>query len=274
MRLIQFGLSIERARILTCPGDFNVLHHAFLLTVLGDKIAVKSGFASGYSGGGPRALSFTLALLYAHEVEIEECEVSPGLMERLELSGLTVGDLRKVEEARPVHPSRWTSYVLEAHWPKRKTSNCRGIPGIDRLWSDFPDVIPFSIIDDRLADLALKFNAGPDTQLLTGYRRLESIVRARTGLREHGAKLFSQAFAGKNPRLAWEGVTESEQIGRLALFTGAYMAFRNPRAHSERREYSVPLNEFLLLNQLFCLERDAKSIFEVLEPEETSREDV
>lgn len=265
MRLIQYGQPIEHARILTCSGDSHVLKHSFLLTVLGDKVVIKSGFTSGYSGGGPHAFSFILALLYSHEVEIDECEISSGLLERIELSALTVRDLLKIESAKSIHPSRWTDYVFEKHWPNRVGPNRLGIDGIGRLWNSFPDVLPFSVLDDRLADLAMKFHAGPDAQLLTGYRRLETIVRERTGLNEHGAKLFSQAFAGKDPKLIWVGLHESEQIGRLSLFTGAYMAYRNPRAHSERREYNIPLNEFLLLNQLFCLERESKLKSEIHE---------
>ena len=48
MRLLQYGDRISRARILSC-SDNNCL----LLTVnVGDVIAVKSGFGSGYRGVG------------------------------------------------------------------------------------------------------------------------------------------------------------------------------------------------------------------------------
>ena len=47
-------------------------------------------------------------------------------------------------------------------------------------------VVPFAIVDGRLVDLALSFWEEPDHRLVTGYRRLEDIVRERTGLQEHG----------------------------------------------------------------------------------------
>lgn len=61
MRLLQYGDRITRARILSCSKN-----HCFLLTVnVGDLVAVKSGFASGYGGGGPHAFSYVLRLLDA-----------------------------------------------------------------------------------------------------------------------------------------------------------------------------------------------------------------
>lgn len=98
----------------------------------------------------------------------------------------------------------------------------------------------------------------PDACLIDGYRRLEDVVRQRTGLQEHGAKLFSETFLGDAPRLSWSGLSAAEQSGRGALFTSAYRAYRNPRAHRELRSDSIDqTREFLLLNHLFSLERSA-----------------
>jgi hypothetical protein len=50
----------------------------------------------------------------------------------------------------------------------------------------------------------------------------------------------------------------SEQIGRTNLFTGAYMAFRNRRAHQEPDPNNTDaLQEFLLINHLYNLEQQA-----------------
>jgi hypothetical protein len=77
-------------------------------------------------------------------------------------------------------------------------------------------------------------------------------------VRNHGAKLFSAAFLGDDPLLKWQVDDEAEQKGRANLFTGAFMAFRNPRAHRIQSDNShEQLSEFLLLNQLFRLEADA-----------------
>jgi hypothetical protein len=126
------------------------------------------------------------------------------------------------------------------------------------LWRNFPSVIPFAIIDSRITDLALRFYENPDKNLLTGYRRLEDIVRNRTGIDEHGVKLFSEAFHGDKAKLGWKGLGDNERIGRANLFTGAYMAYRNPRAHHELEHHAEnQLMEFLLLNQLFVLEKNS-----------------
>ena len=44
-----------------------------------------------------------------------------------------------------------------------------------------------------------------------------------------------------------------------AYFTGSYMAFRNARAHREKDENLVhQYREFLLINELYLLESEAK----------------
>jgi hypothetical protein len=52
LRLLQYGDRVTQARILSSSRD-----HSLLLTVNGDLVAVKSGFASGYLGEGPRTFS-------------------------------------------------------------------------------------------------------------------------------------------------------------------------------------------------------------------------
>jgi hypothetical protein len=245
MRLLQFGDRIERARILSCS---NV--HCLLLTVnSGDLIAVRSGFASGYGGEGPGTLSLVLRLMEAHGTEIEEYEVDQELIDRVDKASLTTEDLESLEGARPVRASRWCGYVSEEHWDN---------PG--SLWKCFPPVVPYAVIDSRITDLAMKLTEQPDESLSTGYRRLEDLVRKRTGLNEHGVKLFSQAFQGDRAKLIWKDIDASESNGRASLFTAAYMAFRNPRAHREPSECAKDcVTEFLLLNHLYVLERQAST---------------
>jgi hypothetical protein len=121
-------------------------------------------------------------------------------------------------------------------------------------------VIPFAIIDSRLLDLARSFWDDPDDKLLKGYRRLEDIIRERTGLTEHGFRLLSKAFVGDTARLQWTGMNSGEKAGRGNLFSGAYGAHRNPRAHPElKSEHAEQLREFLLLNHLYHLEKEAEA---------------
>jgi hypothetical protein len=247
VRLLQFGDQITRARILSSAN-----RHCLLLTVnAGDIVAIKSGFSSGYGGEGPRRFSYVLELMNMHNIEIDECKVDESVVERLDRSALTRSDLKGIEHCKPIHPSRWYDYVQGRH-------EDRGRAG--KLWDEFPRVMPFAIIDPRITDLAMCFWTAPDNKLLTGYRRLEDIVRARTRLREHGAKLFGKAFGGEEPILAWKGTNEGEKSGRVNIFTGAYMAHRNPRAHQElRSQADNQLAEFLLLNHLYRLESEARS---------------
>jgi hypothetical protein len=109
-----------------------------------------------------------------------------------------------------------------------------------------------------MADLALSFWNGPDDILMLGYRRLEDIVRTRTGIAQHGTKLFSRAFSPTDGLLTWGEADEGERAGRLSLFVGTYAAYRNPQAHRETSGSTRQLlAEFLLLNNLYCLEKEA-----------------
>jgi hypothetical protein len=249
-RLLQYGDQIVRARILTSPRTDRLRDHCLLLTVnVGNLIAIKSGFASGYLGEGSHGFSFILQLLRRHCAEIREYEVAEDVIERLDMSSLTSADIEQIDAARTVRPVRWHDYIFEQDWEREESG---------RLWQNFPPVIPWAIIDGRITDLALKFFEHPDESLLTGYRRLEDIVRKRTGIDEHGVKLFSEAFQGETAKLGWEGLGKSERAGRANLFTGAYMAYRNPRAHRELKPHiNGQLAEFLLLNHLFVLEKES-----------------
>lgn len=249
MRLLQFRDQITRVRILTCSTE-HTNDHCLLLTVNGDLVAVKSGFGSGYRGEGPHGFSYVLQLLKAHGAEIEEYEVDEDVIARLDSSSLTESDIKKLDASRQVRPRRWFDYVFEEDWERIRNGT---------IWHEFLPVVPFGLIDSRIVDLAISFWEDPDNRLLTGYRRLEDIVRGRTGIDEHGAKLFQQAFIEDAAKLGWKGLDRGEQKGRGQLFTAAYMAHRNPRAHRERNEYSGDqLSEFLLLNHLYLLEKESR----------------
>ena len=220
MRLLQFGDSIPRTRILSYSN-----RHCLLLTNdIGDRIAIKAGFSSGYIGEGPRRFSYALHFLCAHGTDIDECQVDEAVIMRIDDLALTISDLETLNSLKPIRPSRWHDYLPEERYET---------PFDKRLWDEFPRILPFAIIDSRIMDLALSFRQDPDDKLLRGYRRLEDAVRERTGLDEHGAKLFSKAFTGLASPLYWKHLDEPEKIGRVSLFTGTYMAHRNRRAHRE-----------------------------------------
>lgn len=246
MRLIHTCEDIEDAQILSHGNE-----HALILTINGgDPVVIKSGFSSGYGGEGPDGLSYVLQLLEFHGATIEEYAVTAEFLERLDSGVLTVANLRSLDSARPIRPRRWRAYINDQH---------RKMVDDGTLWTQFPLQVPLAIIDARIVDLAKSFWDDADKILLKAYRRLEDIVRTRTRSRESSAKLFSHAFSGDTPKLVWKGIDASEQVGRANLFTGVYMAYRNPRAHREADGGAAEqLSEFLLLNHLFCLERQAE----------------
>src|SRR5579863_6647105 len=198
LRLIQFGTRITHVRILSADRD-----HCLLLTLeCGDPVAVKSGFASGYGGEGPRCFSYVLQILDSHGAEIIEHDVERSLLDKIDYSALTRSDLERVENMSPVRPTRWHDYVFHDDFKKAREGT---------LWrEEFPAVMPFALIDGRIMDLALDFWNGPDNNLLVGYRRLEDIVRQRTAIEQHGTKLFSQAFHPGEGALTWEHVDDGE----------------------------------------------------------------
>lgn len=179
--LVQYQERIEQALLLTFASQ-----HALLLTLEQEEtVAVKSGFASGYSGEGPRTLAEVLTLLDSLNIAIEEHEVSQATFERLEASAMTIKDIESIKSSRPVRPQRWHDYIYDAMGGKRRSP-----------WSTFRPVMPWAIIDARLTDLALRFFDAPDSSILNACRRLEDHLRQRIGSTEHGTRLFAEAFNG------------------------------------------------------------------------------
>ena len=244
--LLQMRVPIKTARILTAyRQSFRRSHCLLLATDVGDQIAIKSGFSAG--GTGSHCFSMTLQLLDSHGAEIDEVEVEEEFLDRLDNAALTRGDLQRLEDARPVRPSAWPEYVKRYHFDQSRDGS---------LWKSIPEVLPFAIVEPRLMDLARAFWSDPDATLSRGYRRLEDAVRDRSGINESGSKLFSRAFLNEGATLTWNVADESEKQGRAQLFTGTFMAFRNPRQHREKSTANA-LAEFLLLNQLYLLEAEA-----------------
>lgn len=266
VRLIHFGDVVEKAALVSCEN-----RHAFILALEYDRqIAIKSGFSSGYPGEGPRGLSKALLLLERHCNDIEEYEVSEGFIDRIDDSCLMSEDLDSLEAAQPVRPVRYYDYVFEQDSGDDESTfedfiaSHDSSPEViarsskqDRLLNKlFPKEIPFGILDDRIVDLAFKFRSDPDGAILTAYKRLEGIIRRKIGGSDKsGSTLISDAFLKESSPLCWQREHQTEQKGRAQLFVGAFMAFRNRRAH---REISLSpeeeLREFLLVNELYLLE--------------------
>ena len=254
-RLLLCQPSLASALLLT-SSDQTAVFHAFILTTdTGIQIAIKSGFNSGYVGEGPRGLSDSLKLLDLHRLDIDEVEVPQEVTQRLNASCLTAKDMTMIKNAKKIRPYRFWDYVE----PFNEYEQRQGNP-----WRDRPVDLPLPLIDDRLINEAIAFWDDPDGTLMKSFRKLETIVRGR--LQAHGnetedwvgAKLFGRAFNGDDAPLSWPNIPNAERIGRTSLFTGAFSAYRNRRAHHEGSTCAHKLaNEFLLINQLFLLEQEA-----------------
>lgn len=244
--LLNCGQLLTGASLVTCDAN-----HAFILTTeYKETIAVKAGFASGYSGEGPRGLATALKILHRHEVDIDEYLVQPAFMHRLSLSCLLQTDLDFIDGAHPVRPQRWYDYIYD--------QGEEFLSSPERLASNYPSTIPFALVDPRIIDLAVAFYKGQDAAILSAYRRLEDTVRGRTGLSGEGTRLFSKAFLNDGAPLRWDVPDEGESKGRASLFNATYTAFRNARAHREIPSgLDAELREFLLVNELYRLEAEA-----------------
>ena len=126
-----------------------------------------------------------------------------------------VKDLEWIDLLPRIAPWRWPDYLLDQdiHLDISFAS-----------WRRVQDVIPFCLIDKRIMDLATQFCSGPEDNTLRGYRRLEDIVRERSNVEEHGAKLFSKALSQTSGFLTWPELQPTEIAGRVELFTGTYNA--------------------------------------------------
>ncbi|MFZ6049543.1 TIGR02391 family protein [Pseudomonas sp. CR3202] len=247
--LIQQRPQINLVRVLTEKSGSPVRHAFLITTETQELIFIRPGFTSGYQGEGPRGFASALLLMKSFDLHIEEHIVPSRVLDRILTATVTPQDLMDLQKSIAVLPTRLYEYIYNVGAHEALPTN---------TLRSFSPVIPFGIIDDRIADLAIHFFKDANAQLLTGYSRLESLIRNRTGLSGAGSKLFSAAFRGSPPLLGWPDIDPNEQAGRANLFVSVYQAYRNRRAHNEIIEdQKKELAELLLLNSLYLLERTA-----------------
>jgi hypothetical protein len=253
-RLIHYGDTIHEAKLLTCRSDGSTYHALILLINYGEKIAVKSGFASGYTGTGAHGFARALQLLIRHNVKINEYEVAEDLIDRLDSSCLLASDLEQLESGKSLRPERYRDYIVDLY-----ANNLPNLYDNEVLYNEFPASIPYGLIDVRIIDLVLDFFQDPDARLMTAYRRLENLVKERTGIKgENGQKLFSKAFQSKESVLYWDDEDQREHASKANMFSAIYGTYRNPRAHKEAQlKEKDCLRELLLINELYLLEGKA-----------------
>ncbi len=243
-RLIQSGEWITQAFLLTADG-----RHCFVLEVAQHElIVIKAGFTSGYPGEGPRGLALAIRLFHRHGIDVEELEVSPDVLVRVDGSRLTESDLKLIDTSRAVRPMRLDVYDV-----------FDGDVFTQKMRKLFPLVVPFGLVDERIMDLAVKLAEQADSAISDAFKRLEAIFVERCEMPgEYGARLFKRAFLGASPILVWKDIGEKEAEGRAELFISVFKGFRNRRAHKELASKPADaLREFLLVNELFLLEAEA-----------------
>jgi uncharacterized protein (TIGR02391 family) len=87
-------------------------------------------------------------------------------------------------------------------------------------------------------------------------KALNALVRMRSELELDGTALMERAFSPKNPILAFNGLSDpsdqDEQRGFMALFVGAVMGLRNPRAHRITKDSPERALEFIAFISLLA----------------------
>ena len=240
------------AVLVSGPADkYGCRSHLFVLTSEeGTRTVTRDGFASGYGGTGPAGLTQAILLLDAWKWELEEVRVDGRVFERIATGRMTVRDEEIVFEGGRRYP---ISEIFYRYVPMEELENAES----RNSWRGLPVILPIPLFDRRLHDLVQSFWTDPDAALSRGYRRLEELIRARTGMDDHGAKLFSRAFLHDKAPLTWDE-HEGEARAYAQLFAATFSAFRNARAHRELESSENELAmELLQLNTLFILESRA-----------------
>jgi hypothetical protein len=241
------GLAI----LLSGPADkHGCRSHAFVLTLDDSpELLISDGFSSGYMGEGPRGLISAISILEISGWDINEVRLGEDLFERLCAGLATWDDLGRLCKRRRRPISHVFDYV-----PRESLDRDQ----MRRQWQAVTVNLPLPLIDSRILDIAVQFWMDPDGFLAKAYRRLEDLVRKRSGfngVNDHGAKLFSKAFGNDKSPLVWR-VDNEDSICYAPLFTATFSGFRNSRAHRDpglESEHGLAL-ELLQLNQLFILE--------------------
>lgn len=236
------------AALISGPADEHACRsHLFILSPgYGRQTVIRDGFASGYGGEGPAGLKRAILLLDNWQWDIGEIRVDDPTFERIASGAISHTALEEVLKQRRYPVSEvFYRYLSREDLDDRETQN---------PWASIPVALPLPLLDRRLHDLTVRFWENPDAVLSRGYRRLEDLVRAKTDIDEHGAKLFSRAFGNESSPLTWE-LNDAESRANAQLFIAAFSAFRNARAHRELNddEHQI-VTELIHLNTLFVLE--------------------
>lgn len=246
--ILQTQQRIEKALLLSYDQN-----HAYLVKSDRSTYIIRSGFTSGYLGEGPKGLASSLQLFLKHNIEVEEVCISEKIMKKVNKTSLSNNDLEHILKTKYTRPIQIHEYIYAIYNTlEYQVTN-------DRY---YPTELPYQLIDSRILDLALKFNDDPNYSILTAYTRLEDIVKVKINDRSlFSNNLLKTAFISDKQRQSiyfWDANNEKISNALGCLFTNIFTVYRNERAHSEvDKPYFKQLREFLLINELYLLEREA-----------------
>ena len=189
---------------------------------------VHSGFASGYTGGGPHNFSIALSMIRDREIPMSNIFLTEHQFHSIENRRLTVELIEQLRSAddgdvswADIYPRHSKQVEAQTFWPRfhqPKMSFDHMKPEISQrcrnLYAHDPEAAisrAFTVIEERLRELLAKSSS--DVQNL------------------HANELITKAFHIENGALTDKSLPRSEREGLLLLFKGAFQYVRNPRAH-------------------------------------------
>jgi hypothetical protein len=235
---------INKATIIT-KIENKIKHHAIVLNINSNYYVIKDGFVSGekYCGEGSNKFSCVIYLLHNFNIDIYEILIDDNFMNRLITSNLTNDDLKVIKKA---NYCKYNEYIKLSDELNNK---------IIKIYS--PYTIPLKIIDPRIFDLYYEFKNDIDNALTKGFKRLEEIIKQRIN-NTNDQDIINYTKINKYiEKFKWNDKNDNENENIRHLFNNTFSIYRNNRAHKEINDNEDNIFEFLLLNKLFLLEKEA-----------------
>lgn len=196
--------------------DWNKVH----LTV------VHSGFASGYSGQGPRSFSQALCMIWDRTIPINMVIASEALFKAIEGRRLTeriIDELRSADDRPLTWP--WLEWIYPEHVKQVEE---------ETFWREFhqPKLNVDSLDPELNARCRKTFAHDREAAVAAAYKVVEERLRKLLDKpRGYGGQLVKDALDPGRGALVDKKLSLREQEGMCQLFLGAMKFVRNPRSH-------------------------------------------
>ena len=189
---------------------------------------VHSGFASGYSGEGPRSFSTALCMIKDRAIPANDIFLEESAFYAIENRRLTPQLIERLRSADD-SPTSWIG-IAPIHWEQVENQTFWAMHHAPKMIFDHID----PEISNRCRSL---YPQDPEAAVSRAFvvveERLRALVAKSTGdVRDlTGSALITKALQVDKGVLTDDSLTRSEQEGLFLLFKGAYQFVRNPRAH-------------------------------------------